>query len=201
MTVHNIWSFWVIKLPAFNLQQIIQTVTASQKLKKLYFFLVNYVMKSPEQRVFSPPAPGVVSQPSTGLTALHLLLWKGENLQFNSLGCTIMDWSCCYCAEETWTLIPWSFVFEDFEKKIGTEYLDHKVPQSMIQRENQISQQRGVDLSAYGTESWFYFSLQILQIWRSWNYIPKNSNGWHIQHSSGRNPIGKQCFGKALFSL
>ena len=92
-------------------------------------------------------------------------------------------------------------MFEDFEKKIGTEYLDHKVPQSMIQRENQISQQRGVDLSEYGTESQFYFSFQVLQIWRSWNYIPKNSNGWHIQHSSGRNPIGKQCFGKALFSL
>ena len=52
------------------------------KLKKLYFFLVNYVIKSPNQRVFSPPAPGVVSKPSTGLTALHLLLRKGENLQF-----------------------------------------------------------------------------------------------------------------------
>jgi len=52
------------------------------KLKKLYFFLVNYVIKSPEQRVLSPPAPGVVSKPSTGLTALHLLLRKGENLQF-----------------------------------------------------------------------------------------------------------------------
>ena len=103
------------------------------KLKKLYFFLVNYVIKSPDQRVLSPPAPGVVSKPSTGLTALHLLLWKGKNLQFNSLGCTIMDWSCCYCAEETWTLIPWSFVFEDFAKKIGIEYLDHKVPPSMIQ--------------------------------------------------------------------
>ena len=39
-------------------------------------------MKSPEQKVLSPPAPGVVSKPSTGLTALHLLLRKGENLQF-----------------------------------------------------------------------------------------------------------------------
>ena len=74
-------------------------------------------------------------------------------------------------------------------------------PSIIIQWENQISQQRGVDLSEYGTESQFYFSLQVLHLWRSWNYIPKNSNGWHIQHSSGRNPIGKQCFGKALFSL
>ena len=40
------------------------------------------MIKSPDQRVLSPPAPGVVSKPSTGLTALHLLLRKGENLQF-----------------------------------------------------------------------------------------------------------------------
>jgi len=52
------------------------------KLKNLYFFLVNYVIRSPEQRNIGPPAPGVASKPSTGVTALHFLLRKGENLQF-----------------------------------------------------------------------------------------------------------------------
>jgi len=52
------------------------------KLKNLYFFLVNYVIKSQEQRTLGPPAPGVVNKPSSGFTALHFLLTKGANLQF-----------------------------------------------------------------------------------------------------------------------
>ena len=52
------------------------------KLKNIYFFLVNYVIRSPEQRTLGLPAPGVASKPSTGVTALHFLLRNGRNLQF-----------------------------------------------------------------------------------------------------------------------
>ena len=57
-------------------------MTASQKIEEIGFLSSQLCNEISRTKVLNPPAPDVVSKPSTGLTALHLLLRKGEHLQF-----------------------------------------------------------------------------------------------------------------------